>query len=104
DVAMTREASELVRPLSFQAITHRPVALDMFALLAETEIGHVTLGQRADAVLVAPATAHTLAKIALGLADDLVSTTILATTAPVVIAPAMAAGMYENPAVRANLQ
>ena len=104
DVAMTREATELVRPLSFQAITHRPVALEMFALLAETEIGHVTLGQQADAVLVAPATAHTLAKIAHGLADDLVSTTLLATTAPVVIAPAMDAGMYENPAVRENVQ
>src|SRR5438094_366788 len=84
DVAMTREATELIRPLSFQAITHRPVALEMFALLAEAEIGHVTLGQRADAVLVAPATAHTIAKLALGLADDMVSTTLLATTAPVV--------------------
>ena len=104
DVAMTREATELVRPLSFQAITHRPVALEMFALMAETEIGHVTLGHEADGVLVAPATAHTLAKIALGLSDDLVSTTLLATTAPVVIAPAMDAGMYENPAVRENVQ
>ena len=104
DVAMTPEAAELVRPLSFQAITHRPVALEMFALLAETEIGHVTLGQRADAVLVAPATAHTLAKVAHGLSDDLVSTTILATRAPVVMAPAMDAGMYENPAVRENVQ
>jgi phosphopantothenoylcysteine decarboxylase/phosphopantothenate--cysteine ligase len=103
DVAMTREATELVRPLSFQAITHRPVALDMFALLAETEIGHVTLGQQADGVLVAPATAHTLAKIAHGLADDLVSSTILATRAPVVIAPAMDAGMYENSAVQGNV-
>jgi phosphopantothenoylcysteine decarboxylase / phosphopantothenate---cysteine ligase len=103
DVAMTGEAAELVRPLSFQAITHRPVALDMFALLAETEIGHVSLGQLADAVLVAPATAHTLAKIACGLADDLVSSTLLATRAPVVIAPAMDAGMYENPAVRENV-
>jgi phosphopantothenoylcysteine decarboxylase/phosphopantothenate--cysteine ligase len=70
DVAMTREATELIRPLSFQAITHRPVALEMFALLAETEIGHVTLGQEADAIVIAPATAHTLAKIAHGLSDD----------------------------------
>lgn len=104
DVAMTREATELIRPLSFQAITHRPVALEMFALLAETEIGHVTLGHAADAVLVAPATAHTLAKIAYGLADDLVTTTLLATTAPVVIAPAMDAGMYDSPAVRENVE
>jgi phosphopantothenoylcysteine decarboxylase/phosphopantothenate--cysteine ligase len=104
DVAMTHGATELVRPLSFQAITHRPVALDMFALLAETEIGHVSLSQQADAVLVAPATAHVLAKLAHGLADDMVSTTILATRAPAVIAPAMDAGMYENPAVRENIQ
>ena len=103
DVAMTPEATELVRPLSFQAITHRPVAVEMFALLAETEIGHVTLGHSADAVLVAPATAHSLAKIAHGLSDDLVSTTLLATTAPVVLAPAMDAGMYENAAVQENV-
>jgi phosphopantothenoylcysteine decarboxylase / phosphopantothenate---cysteine ligase len=104
DVAMTPEATELVRPLSFQAITHRPVALEMFALLAETEIGHVTLGRQADAVLIAPATAQTLAKLAHGFSDDLVSTTVLCTTAPVVIAPAMDAGMYEHPAVRANVE
>jgi phosphopantothenoylcysteine decarboxylase/phosphopantothenate--cysteine ligase len=104
DVAMTREATELIRPLSFQAITHRPVALEMFALLAETEIGHVTLGQQADAIVIAPATAHTLAKIAHGLSDDLVTTTLLASTAPVIIAPAMDAGMYESPAVRENVE
>jgi phosphopantothenoylcysteine decarboxylase/phosphopantothenate--cysteine ligase len=104
DVAMTPEATELIRPLSFQAITHRPVAVEMFALLAETEIGHVTLGKQADAVLVAPATAHTLAKLAHGLADDLVSTTLLATTAPVLLAPAMDAGMYDHPAVLRNVE
>jgi phosphopantothenoylcysteine decarboxylase / phosphopantothenate---cysteine ligase len=104
DVAMTPEATELVRPLSFQAITHRPVAIEMFALLAETEIGHVTLGRQADAVLIAPATAQTLAKLAHGFSDDLVSTTVLCTTAPVVICPAMDAGMYDHPAVRANVE
>src|SRR5688572_13232863 len=67
DVAMTPEATELIRPLSFQAITHRPVAVDMFSLLAETEIGHVSLGVNADVIVVAPATAHTLARLALGL-------------------------------------
>src|SRR5207237_1871432 len=60
DVILTREATELVRPLSFQAITHRPALTEMFSLLAETEIGHVTLGHEADIVVVAPATAHTL--------------------------------------------
>ena len=103
DVAMTREATELVRPLSFQAITHRPVSTEMFHLLAETEIGHVTLGHDADVVLVAPATANTLAKLALGLADDMLTTTVLATTAPLVIAPAMDINMYDNPAVRDNV-
>lgn len=103
DVVMTREATELVRPLSFQAITHRPASVDMFNLLAETEIGHVTLGKRADLLLIAPATAHSLAKIALGLSDDLLCTTVLATEAPVVLAPAMDAGMYENPAVQENV-
>ncbi len=104
DVVMTPEATELVRPLSFQAITHRPVQTDMFSLLAETEIGHVTLGHHADVVLIAPATANTLAKLALGLADDMLATTVLATTAPLVIAPAMDADMYDNPAVQQNVR
>ncbi|MDP8923772.1 MAG: bifunctional phosphopantothenoylcysteine decarboxylase/phosphopantothenate--cysteine ligase CoaBC [Chloroflexota bacterium] len=104
DVVMTREATELIRPLSFQAITHRPVHADMFSLLAETEIGHVTLGHHADVVLVAPATANTLAKLALGLADDMLATTVLASTAPLVIAPAMDADMYDNPAVQQNVR
>lgn len=103
DVVMTPEAQALVRPLSFQAITHRPVLSEMFHLLAETEIGHVTLGHRANIVVVAPATAHTLAKLSLGLADDLITTTVLATRAPLVLAPAMDAGMYDNPAVRENV-
>jgi phosphopantothenoylcysteine decarboxylase/phosphopantothenate--cysteine ligase len=75
DVILTREATALVQPLSFQAITHRPALTDMFHLLAETEIGHVTLGHEADVVVVAPATAHTIARLALGLADDLLATT-----------------------------
>jgi phosphopantothenoylcysteine decarboxylase / phosphopantothenate---cysteine ligase len=104
DVVMTHEATELVRPLSFQAIIHRPVSNEMFHLLAETEIGHVTLGKRADVVLIAPATAHTIAKLALGLADDMLTTTVLATEAPLIVAPAMDAGMYDNPAVRENVQ
>ena len=104
DVVMTPAATELVRPLSFQAITHRPVSTEMFSLLAETEIGHVTLGHQADVVLVAPATANTLAKLSLGLSDDLISTTVLATTAPLVIAPAMDADMYDNPAVQENVR
>jgi phosphopantothenoylcysteine decarboxylase / phosphopantothenate---cysteine ligase len=103
DVVMTREALELVRPLSFQAITHRPVNSELFSMLAETEIGHVSLGKSADAVLIAPCTANTLAKLSYGLADDILTTTVLATEAPLIIAPAMDAGMYEHPAVQENV-
>jgi phosphopantothenoylcysteine decarboxylase/phosphopantothenate--cysteine ligase len=104
DVIMTPAATELIRPLSFQAITQRPVSVEMFGMLNQTEISHVSLGHHADVVCIAPATAHTLAKLALGLADDLVTTTCLATRAPLVIAPAMDADMYDHPAVAANVQ
>lgn len=103
DVILTREATELVRPLSFQAITHRPALTDMFHLLAETEIGHVTLGHEADVVVIAPATAHTIARLALGLGDDLLATTVLATRAPLVIAPAMETNMLLHPATQQHL-
>lgn len=104
DVIMTPAATELIRPLTFQALTQRPVSVDMFGMLNQTEISHVSLGHHADVVCIAPATAHTLAKLALGLADDLVTTTCLATRAPLVIAPAMDADMYDHPAVAANLK
>jgi phosphopantothenoylcysteine decarboxylase/phosphopantothenate--cysteine ligase len=103
DVILTREATALVQPLSFQAITHRPALADMFHLLAETEIGHVTLGHEADVVVVAPATAHTIARLALGLADDLLTTTVLATRAPLVVAPAMETNMLLHPATQQHL-
>ena len=104
DVVMTPAATEFIQPLSFQAITHRPVGVEMFSMRAETEIGHVSLGHEADVICVAPATANTLAKLAHGLADDLVTTTALATRAPLVIAPAMDADMYDHPAVQANVR
>jgi len=103
DVVMTPEAAQLVQPLSFQAITHRAVSLDMFHLLAETEIGHVSIGRAAEAYVIAPATAHTIAKLALGLADDMVTTTALATTAPVVLAPAMETAMWRNAATQSHV-
>jgi len=104
DVAMSPEATRLVQPLSFQAITHRPVAVDMFYLLAETEIGHVTLGHAAEAFVVAPATAHSIAKLALGLADDMVTTTALATLAPTVLAPAMESNMWRSPTTQGHIE
>ena len=103
DVIMTASAQKLVTPLTFQAITHRPVVTEMFALLAESEIGHVSLAQRADALVVAPATANCLAKLAGGIADDMLTTTALATEAPLVLAPAMESHMWTNPLTQANV-
>src|SRR5438876_5546668 len=103
DVAMTPDAQRFVQPLSFQAITHRPVFADLWAPGMETDIAHVTLGQESDVIVVAPATAHTLAKLAHGLADDPVSVTVLAARCPLIVAPAMDAGMYTHPATVANV-
>jgi len=103
DVIMTHAATKLIQPLSFQAITHRPVQTDMFHLLAETEIGHVTLAKQADLLVIAPATANILARLALGLADDMLSTTALATPAPILVAPAMETEMWANPATQHNV-
>src|SRR5512146_790393 len=103
DVVMTDSARQFVAPLSFQAITHRPVHSEMFALLAEVEIGHISLGQRADVLVIAPATANVLAQLALGLADSLLLTTALATRAPILIAPAMEPLMYSHTATQANV-
>jgi phosphopantothenoylcysteine decarboxylase/phosphopantothenate--cysteine ligase len=99
---MTPDALRFVQPLSFQAITHRPVFADLWAPGMEADIAHVTLGRESDLLLIAPATAHTLAKLAHGLADDPVSVTALAAHGPVVVAPAMDAGMYAHPATTAN--
>ena len=104
DVAMTQDAQRFVAPLSFQAITHRPVFADLWAPGMETDIAHVTLGRESDLILIVPATAHSLAKLAHGLADDPVSVTALAARCPVVVAPAMDAGMYTHPATAANVQ
>ena len=104
DVILTDAAAEFVRPLTFQALTHRPVITEMFSLLQETEIGHVSLGKRADLMIIAPATANTLAKLAHGFADNMLTTTALACRNPIIVAPAMETAMWDNPATRANLQ
>ncbi len=103
NVLMTEAATKMVQPLSFQAITHRPVLTDMFSLMAETEIGHVTLGKTADAFLIAPTTANTIAKLALGLADNLLTTTALAATCPIIVAPAMETNMWYHPATQTHI-
>jgi phosphopantothenoylcysteine decarboxylase / phosphopantothenate---cysteine ligase len=104
DVAMTRDAQRFLQPLSFQAITHRPVFADLWAPGMEADIAHVTLGQHSDVIVVAPATANMLAKLAHGLADDPVSVTALAARCPLIVAPAMDAGMFSHPATVANLE
>jgi phosphopantothenoylcysteine decarboxylase/phosphopantothenate--cysteine ligase len=111
-VVMTRAAQEFVRPLTFSSLTGHKVVTSMWEDYAETpptglddqgQIEHISEAQAADAVVIAPATAHVLAKMAHGLADDFLSTMLLATTAPVVVAPAMNVNMWNHPATRANL-
>lgn len=101
-VVMTRAASEFVAPLTFQTLSGNPVHGELFNLLTEQEIGHISLADRADLFIVAPATANFIGKLANGIADDLLSTTIMATKAPTLIAPAMNVHMYENPLYQEN--
>src|SRR3990172_6932413 len=96
DVILTRSAMEFVTPLSFRSLTHRPVNTDLFDVRSEESVEHVALAERADMVLIVPATANIIAKLAAGIADDMLGCTVLATRAPVVIAPAMNYNMYEN--------
>jgi phosphopantothenoylcysteine decarboxylase/phosphopantothenate--cysteine ligase len=102
-VMMTRNAQEFLTPLTLQTLSGNPVATETFSLTQESEIGHIRLADSTDCVIVAPATANVLARMAHGLADDLLTTVLLATRAPVVVAPAMNVHMWENPLVRANL-
>lgn len=103
-VVMTANAQQFVTPLTLQTLAGRPVATDTFSLTQESEIGHIRLADTADAIVVAPATANVLAKLATGIADDLLTTVLLATRAPVVVAPAMNVHMWEHPATRANVE
>lgn len=103
-VVMTEHAREFVTPLTFQTLSRNPVECDMFADSQDWKPGHISLAEAADIVVVAPATANILAKMAHGIADDLLSSTLLATKAPVVVAPAMNTGMWENPATKANVE
>ena len=102
-VVMTREATEFVTELTFREISGNPVAVDMWASVQHWNVAHIALAEWADAVLVAPATANIIAKAALGVADDMLSTTLLAVTAPVFFAPAMNSNMYAHPATQKNL-
>ena len=103
-VIMTRGAMEFVTPLTFQTLSGNPVATETFNLTQESEIGHINLADGADLFVIAPATANIIGKIANGIADDLLTTVIMATQAPVLIAPAMNIHMYENPILQENLR
>jgi len=101
-VIMTRAATEFVTPLTFQTLSGNPVHTEIFNLITENEIGHISLADRADLFIIAPATANFIGKLANGIADDLLTTTVMATKAPVLIAPAMNVNMYENQLYREN--
>jgi phosphopantothenoylcysteine decarboxylase / phosphopantothenate---cysteine ligase len=102
-VVMTDSAQRFVAPLTFETLSRRPVLTDLFTLDYEKHIGHVTAGERADLLLVAPATANTIAKFAHGLADDFLSNLYLSSTCPILLAPAMDRDMYAHAAVQENL-
>jgi len=103
DVILTRAACELVTPLSFQALTHRPVVSDMWKPTGTMALDHVTMGRAADLLLVAPITADTIARLALGRADDALAATALAARAPMLLAPAMEPRMWAHPATQQNV-
>ena len=103
-VIMTRAATEFVSPLTFSEISKNPVSVEMFSNTPKSSVEHIELANWADAVLIAPATANFLAKAAHGIADDLLTTTILATLVPILVAPSMNTLMLENPATQNNLE
>jgi phosphopantothenoylcysteine decarboxylase/phosphopantothenate--cysteine ligase len=103
DVVMTKEATKFVAPLGFRAITGRAAVIGMFDASSEFNITHIALAGAANVVVIAPATANIIAKLAAGIADDVLSCTVLATKSPVVIAPAMDVNMYENPVTQENV-
>jgi len=103
DVIMTESAQRFVGRATFQALTGRPVLTSLWDLPEDGVIGHVSLGQRADLIVLAPATANTLARLAVGMSDDLLTTTVLATKAPVLCVPAMNTNMYEHAATQTNI-
>jgi len=103
-VVMTRNAQEFITPLTLQTLSGNRVATELFSLLEESEIGHISLADRADILVIAPATANIIGKIAGGIADDMLSTVVMATQAPVLLAPAMNVHMWENSITQENIQ
>jgi phosphopantothenoylcysteine decarboxylase/phosphopantothenate--cysteine ligase len=102
-VVMTNAAQQFVNPITFQSLVHRPVITSLWSPVEEWEIEHISVAQRASLAVIAPATANIIGKLACGIADDFLSTFVLATHAPIVICPAMNSEMYANPVVQENL-
>ncbi len=103
NVVMTESAIEFVSPLTFSALTHRPVVTGMFELSSEFSVEHVALAEAADIVVIAPATANIIAKLAAGIADDMLTCTVLATESPIIVAPAMNVNMWQNSVTQENI-
>lgn len=103
DVVMTANATQFVTPLTMETLSNNPVSVDMFATHDHRDVEHVSLAKKADLFVIAPATANVVGKYANGIADDMLTTTLMATTAPVVICPAMNVNMYNSAAYRANV-
>src|SRR4030043_163905 len=101
---MTRNAQEFITPLTFQTLSGNPVGTDPFTLVGEEEIGHIALAELAELIVILPATANIIGKIANGIADDFLSTMVMATKAPVFFAPSMNVNMWENKALQKNIQ
>ena len=103
DVVMTANATQFVAPLTFETLSNRPCVSDMFNRDREWEVEHISLAKKADVCVIAPATANVIAKLATGVADDMLTTTVLALKCPVIIAPAMNTAMYDNPTTQSNI-
>jgi phosphopantothenoylcysteine decarboxylase/phosphopantothenate--cysteine ligase len=101
---LTASGSQFITPLTLQTLSKNPVVMDLWNLISESEIGHISLAQRAHLLLIAPATGNIIGKIRGGIADDMLSTVVMATTAPVVIAPSMNTQMYASAAVQENVE
>ena len=106
DVILTESGSRIITPITLQTLSKNKVYMDMFEEITPKEVKHISLAEKADLMLIAPATANILGKIANGIADDFLSTVVMAAanTTPVYIAPAMNTNMYENPIVQANIE
>ena len=103
-VIMTRSATELVQPITFQTLSQNPVHTDMWVAPQKWNVEHIGLADAADLFMIVPATANIIGKVAGGIADDMLSTTVMAVQAPILLAPAMNAKMYDNPIVQGNLE